>query len=287
MKKFLIATILLFSLLPSMNIQAATLQTQSTWIWNPWSLYKEETKIIQFLQNNNVQNVYLQIDADIPNSIYQQFITNARKSNIEVHALDGSADWIYTNENNKMGTFFKWLTNYQNSSNVDQRFSGVHLDVEPYLLSGWSTDLNNTVLAYQETIKTSVAKSKKLGLPIGLDMPFWFNTITFNNKFGTSNLAKWAINQANYTTIMAYRNTATGANGINVLVKEEVQYAKNAKKPIQIAVETGESAEGANISFYGKSLSYMNQELNKVRNHYVNDDVSISIHYIETWMSLK
>ena len=287
MKKYIIATIILFLLLPTTMItHAQTPQKNSTWIWNPWSLYKEEKNILQFLQKNKVQQVYLQVDPEIPNSIYQQFIAKAGKNNINVQALDGSADWIFT-ENNKMNSFFQWLTKYQKNSKENQRFSGVHLDIEPYLLPKWSTDLNKTVLAYQETIKASIIKSNKLGLPIGIDMPFWFDTISFRNKYGNSNLAKWTIKEASYTTIMAYRNTSTGSNGINTLVKEEVQYAKSVKKPIQIAVETGESLEGANVSFYGKPLSYMTQELNKVKKTYAKYDISISIHYIETWMQMK
>ncbi|TRZ38238.1 amidase [Niallia circulans] len=290
MKKLAILILVVGLMLPSIHTNAAAnSKTNATWIWNPWSLTTAagQNKVINFLVKNNVTDVYLQIDQEVERKTYQQFIAKATAKSISVHALDGAAKWALAGGQAYADSMFAWLKNYQKSSAANQRFNGVHFDVEPYILTEWNTDRDAVVLAYQKLIKRSSQLSSKLSLDLSIDMPFWFDEITFANTYGKSNLAKWAIKNTDAVTIMAYRNTATGANGINSLVKTEVQYAKDAGKAINIGVETGESAEGSNISFYEKSKTYMKNELAKVAKAYPQENVNLAVHYVDTWMQIK
>ncbi|PKG23770.1 amidase [Niallia nealsonii] len=287
MKKSIILLLCIWMMMPAMCSKAAEMTTDATWIWNPWSLRTEETKILNFLVKNNVDQVYLQVDSDLSNSVYQQFIAKATAKNIEIYALDGAPDWATQKGKTKQTAFFQWVKAYQSKSSANQQFQGIHLDVEPYILSNWDADRSSTVLYYQEIIRNSANQSAKLNLPFTIDMPFWFDSINFQNKFGKSNLAKWAINLTDGVTVMAYRNMAAGENGINTLVKTEWQYAQNANKPITIAVETGQSDEGIHISFYQKSSAYMKAELAKVNKAYPENNVKFAVHYIDSWMKMK
>ncbi|GKU80712.1 amidase [Niallia sp. NCCP-28] len=287
MKKSIVLLLSIWMMMPTMCSKAAAMATDATWIWNPWSLRTEETKILNFLVENNVKQVYLQIDSDLSNRVYQQFITKATAENIEVYALDGAPNWATKKGKTKQTAFFQWIKAYQSKSSANQQFQGIHLDVEPYILSSWDADRSSTVLSYQEVIKNSANQSAKLNLPFTIDMPFWFDTINFQNKFGKSNLAKWAINLTDGVTVMAYRNMAAGENGINALVRTEWKYAQNAKKSLTIAVETGQSDEGSHISFYKKSSAYMKAELAKVNKAYPESNVKFAVHYIDSWMKMK
>ncbi len=290
MKKLAILILVVGLMLPSIHTNAtANSKTNATWIWNPWSLTTAagQNKVINFLVKNSVTDVYLQIDQEVERKTYQQFISKATTNDISVHALDGASKWALAGGQAYADSMFIWLKSYQKNSAANQRFSGVHLDVEPYILTEWNTDRDDVVLAYQKLIKRSSQLSTNLSLELSIDMPFWFDEITFANTYGKSNLAKWAIKNTNSVTIMAYRNTATGVNGINSLVKTEVQYAKDAGKSINIGVETGESDEGSNISFYEKSKTYMKNELAKVAKAYPQENVNLAVHYIDTWMQMK
>ncbi|MGG0739674.1 amidase [Niallia taxi] len=290
MKKLAILILVVGLMLPSIHTNAAAnSKTNATWIWNPWSLTTAagQNKVINFLVKNSVTDVYLQIDQEVERKTYQQFIAKVSTNDISVHALDGASKWALAGGQAYVDSMFTWLKSYQKNSAANQRFSGVHLDVEPYILTEWNTDRDDVVLAYQKLIKRSSQLSTNLSLELSIDMPFWFDEITFANTYGKSNLAKWAIKNTNSVTIMAYRNTATGVNGINSLVKTEVQYAKDAGKSINIGVETGESAEGSNISFYEKSKTYMKNELAKVAKAYPQENVNLAVHYIDTWMQMK
>lgn len=287
MKKSVIILLAMWMMMPAMCSKAVAATTDATWIWNPWSLRTEEKKIINFLVKNKVNQVYLQVDSDLSNSVYQQFIAKATAKHIEVYALDGAPDWAAEKGKMKQAAFFQWVKTYQSKSSKNQQFKGIHLDVEPYILASWNTNRNDIVLGYQEIIKNSANQTAKLNLPFTIDLPFWFDTINFQNKFGKSNLAKWAINLTDSVTVMAYRNIAAGENGINAIVKTEWQYAKNANKPLTIAVETGQSDEGSHISFYQKSNAYMMAELAKVDKVYPENNVNFAVHYIDSWMKMK
>lgn len=290
MKKLVILFLVVGLMLPAFNVNAAeSSKTNATWIWNPWSLTSAagQNKIISFLVKNQVTDVYLQVDQEVARKVYQQFITKATNNKISVHALDGAPKWALDGGQSYADSLFQWVKSYQKNSTENQRFTGVHLDVEPYILKEWNTDRADVVLAYQKLIKRSGQLSNNLNLEFSIDIPFWFDEITFANTYGKSNLAKWAIKNSDFATIMAYRNAAAGINGINALVKTEVQYAKDFGKAINIGVETGESSEGANISFYEKSKSYMKGELAKVAKAYPQENINFAVHYIETWMQMK
>ena len=287
MKKSIILLLAIWMMMPAMCSKAAAAATDATWIWNPWSLRTEEAKILNFLAKNKVSQVYLQVDSDISSSVYQKFISKAAAKHIEVYALDGAPDWATEKGQAKQKAFFQWVKAYQSKSSASQQFQGIHLDVEPYILPSWDGDRSSTVLYYQEIIQTSAKQSAKLNLPFTIDLPFWFDTIKFQNKFGKSNLAKWAIDLTDGVTVMAYRNMAAGENGINALVKTEWQYAQNANKPLTIAVETGQTDEGNYLSFYQKSNAYMKAELAKVDKAYPENNVKFAVHYIDSWMKMK
>lgn len=287
MKKTLIILIVIWMVVPTMCTHATSPTMNGTWIWNPWSLMKNESKIIKFLVAQKVKQVYIQIDTDIPIKTYQQFISKANQKKIEVHALDGAANWIASEGEDNLTAFFKWVVNYQAKSKANQKFSGIHLDIEPYLHDSWNQQRSKAILSYQTTITKASKLAKSINLPFAIDMPFWFDEITYQNKFGTGNLAKWAIHLTDSTTVMAYRNTAKGENGIIGIIKQELAYAQAANKPVVIAVETGKSDEGANISFYQSSNTFMIRELNKVSKAYPNYQMKFAIHYLDSWMLLK
>ncbi|MFP3471655.1 hypothetical protein R0J90_16555, partial [Micrococcus sp. SIMBA_144] len=85
-----------------------------------------------------------------------------------------------------------------------------------------------TVLNYQKMVNIAVDRSNSLQLPLGMDIPFWFDEKTYNNEFGNGNLAQWVIGQTEEVGIMAYRDLAIGENGIIELVRNEMAFAQSA-----------------------------------------------------------
>jgi hypothetical protein len=288
MKKIMAAALFFGIILGSMglNVSASATKDQATWLWNPWMLVNDESGTLSFLQSKQVNKVYLQIDRDIPLKVYRSFISKASTKGIRIYALDGAPDWVapkgYTSQNQLMN----WLGNYQSTSTSAQKFSGIHLDVEPYLYSGWSTNQADTIKSYQALLTKSKNSAASLKLPLESDIPFWFDTINYKNTYGNGMLAEWVITNTNSVTVMAYRDSSSA---IIDLVKTEMGLAAKHGKSLVIGVETGQSSEGNNLTFFEEGETYMNGQLGTVKSYYAASSGfnGVAIHHVGSWMTMK
>lgn len=271
------------------NNNRVTSQQYSTWLWNTNQIVKSPDKIINFLSTNNVKILYLQIDYDLKPEVYRRFIKKASMKNISVHALNGGADWVSDNGADSQKAFFDWLAKFQSTSSANEKFKGIHLDVEPYLNTDYNENMNRVLENYQALLLNALNNSKSLELPLYIDIPFWFDEIKYNTKYGTGSLADWIIKNVKNVVIMAYRDNAMSDNGIISVVSKELALGEQYDASITIAVETQKSAEGNYVSFYEEGYNYMNSELEKVYANY-KDNSSLggfAIHHLTSWMSLE
>lgn len=274
------------SIKPS-KVEAATNLSLSTWLWDTATIQSKGNEILSFLEKHQVNQVFLQVNNKIPSTGYKAFIAKATSKNIKVHALDGAPDWVGSKGETHVKSFFDWVKAYQKQALPNERFAGIHLDVEPYLHSSWNANYSKAVISYQTLLTNAKKYSQELTLPLGADIPFWFDEKTYNNKLGKGDLASWVIRTVDYVSIMAYRDQATGPNGIIELAKNEVLFATSLGKPVIIGVETGKSEEANYVSFYEEGQTYMFQQLEKVRATYSTPNVSFAIHYLHSWMAMK
>ena len=293
-----IILVIVILVVPELSVNAASIKTSqlitnntsfSTWLWNTSEIVNNSDGIISFLAKNNVKVIYLQVDYSLNYTYYKNFISKASKNKIAVHALDGSSDWVSSNGTTIQNKFFDWLTNYQKASSVAEKFKGVHLDVEPYSNSEYSTNPNKIITRYQDFILNSKNNCKKLNLDLGIDIPFWFNEVKYNTSYGSGNLAEWIFKNIKIVTIMAYRDTASGSNGISKIAEAEMNLCKKSNVKATIAVETGNVPETRFITFFEEGQAYMYSELNSVYLNYRKNSSfnGFAIHYLDSWMNMK
>lgn len=267
-------------------LSSSTYITKSygTWLWNTQRIVESTDTIIKFLKDNKFTEVYLQIDQKLDAKYYSYFIKNANNNGIKVYALDGNANWVLRNDRRGLDNFLNWVINYNSSKAQDERFVGIHLDVEPYILSIWQTNKNKAITDYMNYISYLKTFGAKNGLKVAVDIPFWFDEIKLQKQ--KVNLAEYVISQVDSVSIMAYRDRA---QSIIDIVKNEMDYAKKYNKNIVISVETGNTSEGENITFYQEGLNFMWNEINKVDEYYKNryNNYGFAVHYLENLMEMK
>jgi hypothetical protein len=289
MAKLVMAAVVLFSFLAGgsgMNAKAAGMEDYATWLWNPWMIVDDESGTLAFLGSKGLNKVYLQIDRDIQQSVYRSFIEKASAKGIKVYALDGGPNWVAPEGYLSLNQLINWVKTYQGESSPLQQFAGVHLDVEPYLYSGWSSNQAATIKTYQALLLRAKSSTASLNISLEADLPFWFDEISYKNTYGKGILAEWVIANTSGVTIMAYRDTATM---IIELVKNEVGYAGKYNKKLVIGVETGQTNEGNMISFFEEGEAYLNQELEKVKSFYAGTPgySGIAVHHVGSWLTMK
>ncbi len=262
----------------------------STYIWNTEKIVDYSDEYLSFCELKGVNEIYLQVNDNVEREEYQSFIKKANKSGIRVYALGGDPNWTTDEGVDKYNKYIDWIAEYQKSTGFNEKFAGVHLDIEPYLLAEDKYSNYNQILEnYQDIlIKTSDFCAKN-NISLMVVIPFWFNELEYNTIYGYGNVAEWVISHIDTTVIMAYRNKADEENGILKLIDEEITYAEKYNANIIIAVETMKSNEGNFISFFGFNEAYMFEELKKITD-VVGDNKSFkgySIHYLDTWMEMQ
>lgn len=257
----------------------------AVWLWDTKNIETNSKEIFIFLQKHHVNTIYLQINYSIKLDSYKKFIQNATDRKIKVHALEGDSKWALSTEKTSVKNFYTWLTDYQNSALSYQKFSGIHLDVEPYLNSTWIDDYKEAVNAYQDFINLVLYESSKVGLELCLDIPFWFDTLEYDNTYGKGILGMWVISHLKSVAIMAYRDKS---DEICNLVDNEIKWANDYKTKVIIGVETSKSSEGKSLSFFEEGCKYMSNELNSVYDRFckIESFKGFSIQSLESWMVL-
>lgn len=308
MKRFILAFVLIFTLLvctlnpvlakgrkwissqltqPNPPQQASTSFSLGTWLWNSWLIVSSKDSIMDYLISYGYTELYLQIDSSIQARYYKDFISSASQKGIKVYALSGSHKWIWQNNRAEFYNFISWVESYNKEALPQERFEGIHLDVEPYLTAEWNTDRSYAILSYQNFVEDAVLQGTRLNLPVVFDIPFWFDEIFYSNEYGSGNLANFVISKASWTNIMAYRDKS---NDIIAISKVEADLSKALGKRLVISVEIQASSEGDFVTFYEEGFSYMYDELSKVQNYYITNgynNTSFAVHHLGNIINMK
>ncbi|MCJ8011221.1 hypothetical protein MUG84_05600 [Paenibacillus sp. KQZ6P-2] len=266
--------------------QKATAQgyQKATWLWKTERIRTNPQEVLSFLRQNNVNLVYLQINIDIPVSYYKSFIKASSKLGIQVQALDGAPRWGLESERYRIDNFLSWVRAYQKEAAASEKFSGIHVDIEPHLLSQWKTDQSDVIRQWQSNVLYLNSEAEKLQLPLSADIPFWLSNYTAAD--GKTPLSRFMISQYDSVTIMSYRDSAAA---INSIAKKELEEATALGKQALAAVETKPSSEGDFLTFYEEGAAYMNEQLVQLHElAKVNPSYNgIAIHDFDGWKDLN
>lgn len=260
---------------------------KGTWIWDSRIIEREPDKLINFASDNHVTSVYLQIDADMAPAIYQDFIRSATEKRINVEALAGRPDWASKSKQDQIKKFIAWVQNYNASVKPEERFDGLHFDIEPYLLPEWKTDNKAILASWMDNMRLIEQETKGSGMKITLDVPYWLNTVKVP---GTEySFSAWLLEKFDCLVIMDYRNFALGKNGIVENANAMMREAATLNKQVIVAVETAKNMESDRTSFYAKSIEAMEKELQaahqKLSRH--SSYAGFAIHEYKSWAAMK
>ena len=124
----------------------------STWLWDTELIIEEQKNILTFLDKENVNVLYLQISRNVDEEIYRDFIVEATKQDLEVHALGGAKEWVTKDGEQEFYDYLQWVQQYQQSATKEEQFSGIRLDVEPYLHKDWEKNQSVFLENYQHVL---------------------------------------------------------------------------------------------------------------------------------------
>ncbi len=231
------------------------------YVWQAEQLVAEPDEILAFAKQNGVNLLYTRLDLDQPFAVYKDFVRQAHAAGIEVHAMGGHPIWALSENRGRIMRLVKWVQQYNESVSADERFRGIHLDIEPYVMPIWQKNKDEVLRQWMGNIEAFVTETKKdPSLETSVDLAVWLDNSPTPGDAATP-FSHWMISQLDHTTLMAFRNHAEGAGGIVAVVKNKIEYASEIDKKLIVAVEMKESHEGHYVSFYEKGRGEMNRQL--------------------------
>lgn len=260
-----------------------------TYIWRAETLLTEKEEILAFAQEKGVNLLYIRIDMNLPFQEYQRFNREAHAAGIEVHAMGGHPIWAMEESRGKILKLVQWVKRYNEAAAEEEKWAGIHLDIEPYVMPIWQMDKEGLLRQWMENIQAFVAEvGKSPGLKTSVDLAAWLDN---SPTPGQPELpfSHWMISQLDHTTMMAFRDQAEGEGGILSLVDSEIRYAESIGKDLIVAVEMKESREANYVTFYEEGKAEMMRQLDLVtRSLGVQSSFKgIAVHAYEYWKNAK
>ncbi|CAG7639183.1 hypothetical protein PAESOLCIP111_04018 [Paenibacillus solanacearum] len=261
-------------------------KAKATWLWDTSLIGTSfgRNQIFEFVSDERISRIFLQIDTDIDPSDYRSFIITAADYNVEIYALDGAPEWALPEHRQRIGDLIRWVNAYNSSVDPNERFAGIQLDVEPYLLPAWNTDQEATARHWLEAMAYFHDETKQsAALATSAALPFWLDAVTAD---GENSLAEAMIGKLDEVALMSYRSV--GEEAVS-LVQEELDLGDKYEKQVWIGLETNRIPDTPFISFYDAGKMELTREiaridkLLKARSSYAG----ICVHDYSGWRSLR
>ncbi|CAH8769976.1 SGNH/GDSL hydrolase family protein [Paenibacillus dendritiformis] len=237
---------------------------QATWVWQAERIVSDPEQLLSFAKNNQIDVMYLHIHPDVPESAYRQFVRQAAKEGIEVHALAGDPTWALPEYRGRMMDFLHKIQHYNAQAAEDERFRGIHLDIEPYVLPQWEEDTNEIIHAWMDNLDVFLEAGRKEGsLEFGVDIPVWFDGYAGTDPSDAS-LTESVMKRFDYTTLMAYRHELEGDNGILALIREEMAIGDRLGTKVLVGINAKPMPGEEHTTFANQGAAAMNDALKQI-----------------------
>jgi hypothetical protein len=263
---------------------------KGTWIWDTPTLLTQREEILEFSKQNGVTHIYLYVDrTKTAPKDYKLFIKEASTHQIKVEALAGDPAWGWKHQRKHIEDFIAWVASYNTNVNEDERFSGIHLDIEPYLLPEWETNRDLVVEEWLSNLEFAANQADGLGeMKVTLDVPFWIHKIEVPG-YRDYDVSDWMLKRFDTIVLMDYRDTAEGIDGIVSNALSIVDKASAARKSVIVGVEIAPNNDADKTTFYQEGSKVMEQELEITRRHLDNYDGfrGVAVHGFPEWMSAE
>lgn len=279
--------------------------SRAVWIWEEESFRLLEDpvfrdKAIDFLRDRHVDRVFLYADAykgrnlvrDKP-ELYRSVVRELRGCGIDVQALLGSyflktETYVLPEKQKEARAMLRRVINYNDTSAREERFSGVHFDIEPHMLDEWKDHRRRLSLLYLERIDEWMTIARGSGLEVSAAIPFWLDRyeLTWRGKRRPMNEHVQSV--LDTVVLMDYRDQAEGSDGIIAHAKTELDWAAVNGRRVMIGLETGDS-EPSKVTFLQEGSAALEREMAKTERAFAGTGAftGFVIHHLDTWMALK
>jgi hypothetical protein len=165
-------------------------------------------------------------------------LNTAAAHGLSVELLFSSDAWIYPQNQPQAVSLVSRAARFA-AGLSGTKPTALHFDIEPYLLPEWKAGAEERIASeYLDLLREIEAARGRL--PVHVDIPFWFcsTPVAWPSGSASRPLDQPVLAIVDGCTVMDYRNTAVGADGIVADGSGTLVDADAAGKPLVIGVET-------------------------------------------------
>lgn len=277
----------------------------SVWVWEAESFRMLEdpafkAQVKAFLKERRVSRVFLYADEYKGRSIirenpelYRALVRELRADGTDVHALLGSyflstQTYVLPEKKQAARAMLRRVLNYNDTSKKDERFTGVHFDIEPHMLDAWSTDRLGLSALFLERLDEWMKIADGSGLEMSAAIPFWLDGYEVEWRGTLRPMSEHVQSVLDTVVLMDYRDKAEGRDGIIRHARTEIDWAAANGKGVIVGVETGDT-EPSKVTFLQEGNASLVRELTKTAAAFAGNRAfgGFAIHHLETWMMLR
>jgi len=229
-----------------------------------------------------------------------RYVTAMQQRDIKVYASAGDVNWSKPSERDIPQGLLEFAHDY-NRDHPKTKLAGFEFDIESYNQKGFAeasmTEKNLVLTEYLDMVELLVDKNGAYvqnthsPFDLGFAIPYWFDNennnippVTWHDKTGpTLYHLMDTLNRlpSSNVVVMAYRNAASGNDGVIYHARTEIDYAhsKAPKVKVRIGQETGD-VQPAKITYFGHSATEFSSQARAIENEFkpsgVYDGIAIN-----------
>jgi hypothetical protein len=295
----------------AMSSHDPSLEGRDSWMWT-WASEPiltdsaERVAFLDFCTRHQIRESAMQIQVGegrlLHTDAWRALLALAHQRGIRIHALDGDPTFARPDQYETVLARVQAVVAYNASAAPADRFDGIHLDIEPYLLPEWQglESRERLLTGYLRLHERAAARARAAGLAYEVDVPFWFQSIdaatgeaigavTYRGE--RRSVMEHLLAMVDEVTIMAYRIRADGPNGIVAITRATVESADRiGRAHVVIGVETEAVSPGVppEVTFATRSPRELSDALTQVYAAYGEDHAfaGVAIHQYVTFRQL-
>ncbi|MFI5839197.1 hypothetical protein ACIA8K_05695 [Catenuloplanes sp. NPDC051500] len=247
--------------------------SRAMWLWSR----AEAAEVVPWAAAHGITEIFAYVETNVAATPQLARLTEIRKragaAGIRLIALNGEPDWV-----NNPAPAVAW----RKAVTATGLFAGLHVDVEPHVLPGWTTNratLGARYLSMLDKLRTGAT------LPIEADVAFWYGEVTVT---GGKNLATEVLRRVGAVTVMSYRDTATGPNSMYEISRDWLDRGANAGKQVRLGAETAALGDCAYCTFAEEGATVLGAQLSALDTAAAGDEAynGISIQHYTSWREM-
>jgi hypothetical protein len=210
----------------------------------------------------------------------RQFVSTFQDHGIAVHALAGNTDWGSQDYWHLPKAISAYVTAYNAGVAQNEQLAGLQFDIEYYNHETYEDDKNTNNSEYLGLTNALIAQQLQQNstFPLGFTAPYWFDNEnghapSVNFMDVTKTPMQHLVDQLNilpngYITVMAYRNTAKGNDGVIKHAQQEIDYAsEKAHTKVYVGLETTD-VQPEKITFHDQPKSDIIKAISQIHKEF-------------------